>query len=262
LRGPRLAAAAAALALLVPGLSACGAKPQVVDIAAIDLTPEKVVTASFTAQGQTADVHTADGVWSPGNGASVQAATMLSTIQDRLFPLNAYRILTGLNQSDPVFGFDGPNNSGADCGAACSLSVADKSGKSWKLTVGAPSFNKAGFYAKLDGDPRVFLITQQTVADIISEAIGKDFAFPESARYKQVDDALNMANADKAEDVLDPFVRQVLAAQQAEESVKAGQGSRDFLMRAATSTKSLAGAKEQHPIMGATGSDPQAGAGR
>jgi hypothetical protein len=255
-------AAATVLPLAVAGLSACGAQEHALDIAAIDLTPAKVVTASFTAQGKTADIKVSDGVWSPSNGASVEAATMLSTIQDRVFPLNAYRILSGVNQSDPAYGFDGQNNSGPDCGAVCTIAVLDNKGKSWKLTVGAPTFSGAGFYAKVDGDQRVFLITQQTVADIITEAIGKDFAFPESAKYKKVDEALNLDLPEQNTVPLDPYLVQVLAADQSEQSVQAGQGPGDFLIRAATSTKELAGAKQQKPVSIINGSNPQSGAGQ
>jgi hypothetical protein len=187
---------------------------------------------------------------------------MLSTIQDRVFPLNAYRILSGVNQSDPAFGFDGQNSSAPECGAVCSITVVDNKGKSWKLTVGAPTFNAAGFYAKVDGDPRVFLVTEQTVADIITEALGKDFSFPENAKYKKVDEALNMDLPEQNAPDLDPYLVQVLAADQSEESAKAGQGPGQFLIRAATSTKSLAGAKPAKPVSVVHGSTPQSGAGQ
>jgi hypothetical protein len=255
-------AAATTVPLVVAGLSGCGVKQHPLDIAAIDLSPEKVVTASFTAQGKTADIKVSDGVWSPSNGASVQAATMLSTIQDRVFPMNAYRILSGVNQSDPAYGLDEQNVSGSDCGAVCSITVVDNKNKSWKLTVGKPTFNTAGFYAKVDGDPRVFLVTQQTVADIITEAIGKDFSFPENEKYKKVDAALNMDDRDHDAPELDPYLIQVLAADQSEESAQAGQGPGDYLIRAATSTKGLLGAKQQKPVSVVNGSTPQSGAGR
>jgi hypothetical protein len=232
------------------------------NIAAVDVVPDKIVSVSFTAQGKTADVKMQDGVWTPSNGATVEAATLLSTIQDRVFPINAYRIMKGLNQSDPAYGLTGVNTSTPECGPVCSVTVVDTKGKTWKLTVGAPTFNKAGFYAKVDGDPRTFLITQQTVADIITEAIGKDFAFPENEKYKKVDQTLNLQNQDQKTPDLDPYLLQVLAADQSEQSVKAGQGPGDYLMKTATSTKDLMGAKEQHPVSIVNGSNPQAGAGK
>jgi hypothetical protein len=251
-------AAATTFPLVVAGLSGCGVAPHPLDIAAIDVTPDKVVTASFTAQGKTADMKAADGVWSPSNGVSVQSATMLSTIQDRVFPLNAYRILSGVNQNDVAYGLSGQNNSGPDCGAVCTISAVDTAGKTWKLTVGAPTFNGAGFYAKVDNDPRVFLITQQTVADIITEALGKDFSFPENAKYKKVDDALNLVGEDKNTGPdLDPYLLQVLAADQSEQSVKAGQGPGDYVLRTATSTRGLAGAKAPKAVSIVSGSSPQ-----
>ena len=61
---------------------------------------------------------------------------------------------------------------------------------------------------------------------------------------------------------LDPYLVQVLAADQSEESIKAGQGPRDFLIRAGTSTQGLLGAKPQKPISIVNGSTPQSGAGQ
>jgi hypothetical protein len=258
-RRKQLVGLVGAAPLLVGGLSACGSGTGGINIAAIDVPPEKVTAASFTAQGKTADIKLQDGVWTPSTGATVEAATLLSTIQERVFPINAYRIMSGLNQADPVYGFGTANAAGADCGPGCAISVTDATGKTWKLTVGAPTFNKAGFYAKVDGDPRTFLITQQTVADIITEAIGKDFAFPESEKYKKVDAALNLENQDAKTEDLDPYLVQVLAAQQSADSVKAGQGPGDFLAKAASSTKSQAGAKDAKPVSTVNGPQAQAG---
>jgi hypothetical protein len=233
--------------LVVAGLSGCGGGEKKVSIAAINLAPAQVATVTFTAQGKTATMTQDGGLWTPGSGATVQAATMLTTTADRFFPLNAYRIVANANNNDPAYGLTAPNAI-PDCGPVCSVSASDAQGHSWKLTVGKPSFNKAGFYARVDGDPKLYLITQTTVADIISEATGADFQFPESEKYKQVDKALNQVADDKGDvSDFDPYLVQVLAADQMA-TPPPGETPTQVLLNAATSTKQQAGAKDQKQV--------------
>jgi hypothetical protein len=133
----------------------------------------------------------------------------------------------------------------------CAVKAVTRAGKTWNLTVGAPTFNKAGFYAKVDGDPRTFLITQQAISDIISEATGTDFVFPENEKYKKVDAVLNdVANDGKSGLYdFDPFLVQVLAAQQADDSEKAGHGRGSYLLNAASSTQGQMGAAQSKPVV-------------
>lgn len=265
-RAARVAAFVLGAPLLVGGLSACGGSSQHgVDVAAVDVTPEMVHEVTFTAQGRTATMKLDDGLWTPGAGATVQAATMLTTAADRLFPFLTYRIMTDVNQADPVYGFSAPNSSTPECGPVCAVKVNAK-GRTWNLTVGAATFNKAGFYAKVDGDPRTFLITQKEVADIISEATGLDFEFPESEKYRKIDAALNdvETSAKATTFEFDPFLVQVLASQQADESEKAGRGRGYYVLNSATSTKGQLGARDSKSANGADSGPmtPQAGEGQ
>lgn len=266
--GDRRAARAVAFVLgaplLVAGLSACGGASQRLEVAAVDVTPEMVHEVTFTAQGRTATMKLDDGLWTPGPGATVQAATMLTTTADRLFPFLTYRIMTDVNQADPAYGFAAPNSSTPECGAVCAVKVSTK-GRTWNLTVGAATFNKAGFYAKVDGDPRTFLITQKEVSDIISEATGLDFEFPESEKYRKIDAALNDENSARATTFeFDPYLVQVLASQEADESEKAGRGRGYYVLNAATSTKGQLGARDSKSANGADSGPmtPQAGEGQ
>lgn len=233
-------------ALATAGLAGCGGGPKPLDIAAIDVTPAAVHSATFTAQGRTATITQDDGLWTPGTGATVQAATMLTTTADRFFPLNAYRIMSNVNNGDPAYGLTAPN-AVPECGAVCSVSVTDNRGRTWKLTVGKPSFNGGGFYARVDGDPKLYLITQTAVADLISEATGQAFQFPESEKYKKVDAALNAVGQDDKTDY-DPYLVQVLAADDMNKPQKDGRTPEQVLLDAAASTKNQAGAKEQKQV--------------
>jgi hypothetical protein len=233
-------------ALAVGGLSGCGGGAKPLNIAAIDVTPAAVHTVTFTAQGRTATITQVDGLWTPGPGATVQAATMLTTTADRFFPLNAYRIMDNVSNSNPEYGLTAPN-AVKDCGAVCSVSVSDNRGHTWKLTVGKPSFNGGGFYARVDGDPKLYLITSTAVADIISEATGQAFQFPESPKYKKVDAALNAVGQEDKTDY-DPYLVQVLAAEEMHKPQKDGRSPQQVLLDAAASTKNQAGAKEQKQV--------------
>lgn len=230
-------------------LSACGGGAKTEDIAVIDVAPAAVESVTFIASGNSATLRAVDGIWTPAAGATVQAATQLTASSDRFFPLNTYRTLEGLNQNDPAYGLAGQNPAAPkECQPVCAISVTDTAGKTWKLTVGAPTFN-GGFYGKLEGDPRVFLLTKVTVAGIVSQAIGKDFAFPESAQIRKIDktlQGLDEAGRKKAEAPdYDPYLRQVLAAEQAEAAKKAGgTGGEAVLLKAAGSTQDQPGAKD------------------
>lgn len=244
----RIARAAVAAVLAVGTLSACGGDGGKVDIAAIPVAPEAVESVTFTASGRTATLRVVDGVWTPGSGATVQAATMLTAGADRYFPLNSYRIMENLNQNDPAFGLSGQPSPVQECRPECSMSVTDTAGKTWKLTIGGRTFN-GGFYGKIDGDPRVFLITKETVSGIISEAIGKDFSFPASAAIRRVERELQgeTESGEKKAELpdYDPYLRQVLAADAAEACREAKENNcDDLLVEAAASTQDQPGAKE------------------
>ncbi|MGQ0467937.1 MAG: hypothetical protein ACT4QG_21790 [Sporichthyaceae bacterium] len=243
----RGAAAALGTVLAIGSLSACGGESEKSVIAAIDVRADAVQTVTFVGKGLSATLRADSGSWLPGPGATVQAATMLSTATDRYFPLNSYRILEGVDPNRPEFGFAaGSRSTVEECTPECSLTVVTTAGRTLKLKIGNPTFN-GGFYAKLDDDPRIFLITKDTVAGIISEALGKDFAFPASAQIRNIDRTLAGENEDGTkktdQPVYDPYLRQVLAAEAAEKEQDEQKSAR-ILVKAAGSTQDQPGAKE------------------
>lgn len=211
-RHPRVRALVVGVAALAASgvLSACGTddNARTVDIAAVKVTPGSVVNAKFTAAGQTAEIRKIDDIWVPGQGATAQGAVLLEGSEDRVFPVNAYRIIhprPNVDHSNPIYGLVE--------GSGRSMEVTDASGKTWRLTVGKPTFNLAGFYAKVDGDPRIFLITSQQVGDIISFATGKQFSFPATRKFQQVDQKLREAATEGQDDTPDyhPWLKQAMA---------------------------------------------------
>lgn len=237
--------------LAAPLLTGCG-DPGPLKIAAIDVTPEQVDSVTFTASGRSATLKVIDGLFTPVSGATVQAATMLGNDTERYFPLNSYRIMEGVNQADPTYGFNRPNASVPECGAGCGISVTTTEGQTWKLTVGALTFNGGGFYAKVDGDPRTFLITKETVAGIVGEVQGNDFAFPAGEKFLRIDRELEGRDKDgrKKSEIpdYDPYLRQVLAAERADAAEKAGGSRGDLVLKAAASTQDQPGAKQNNKV--------------
>ena len=125
------------------------------------------------------------------------------------------------------------------------MHVVDTDGKEWHLSVGKPSFNQAGYYAKVDGDPRVYLIISKTVSDIISIANGKLFEFDPIDKIKFVDTYFNRAAKEgtKGNETpdYDPWLKQVLAAR---------SGDKDQLHKVARESSSILGPEDKGKIKG------------
>jgi hypothetical protein len=239
------------LAALTSGLTGCrddGANG--LDIAAINIPADKVASATFSAAGKSATFQGKDGVFLPGAGATAESATLLNAASES-FPVLSYRIMTDADPATPEFGLvsrsakAGPPK---ECGPGCSLSVTSTDGVTKKLTVGAQTFNFAGYYGLVEGDPRVFLLISATVAQIISMATGKPFAFPKTEQELQLE-ATQEQLADDAqgkgspEANYDPYLRQVLAAEQDRKAAKEGKPG-GALLRAATSTQDQPGGSQ------------------
>ena len=125
------------------------------------------------------------------------------------------------------------------------MHVVDTDGKEWHLSVGKPSFNQAGYYAKVDGDPRVYLIISKTVSDIISIANGRLFEFDPIDKIKFVDTYFNRAAKEgtKGNETpdYDPWLKQVLAAR---------TGSSEQLHKVARESSSILGPEDKGKMKG------------
>lgn len=236
--------------LLIGGLSACGEDgSSAVDIAAIDVPAERVATVTFTAGTKSATFEARDGLFYPAAGATAESATLLNA-SDATFPVNAYRIMPDADLATPDYGLVSAGGGGtargpAECGSGCSMTVTATDGTVQTLRVGARTFNSAGFYATVEGDPRVFLLISATVAQIISLATGRPFAFPKTRQELELE-ATQARLAEEAqgrgapEANYDPYLRQVLAAEQDRKAARQGKPA-DALVRAATSTQDQPG---------------------
>jgi hypothetical protein len=243
----RRLAAVAALVTLAGGLSACGGdKPSGQDIAAIDVPAAKIASVSYTANGKTATFLGKDGTFSAGPGATVESATLLNT-SETSFPVLAYRTMDGVDAATPDFGLVSTASAKPpkQCGTGCSMTVTATDGSVHHLLVGAQTFNFGGYYARVEGDPRVFLIISATVEEIISMATGRSFSFPETQQELQLDATTQRLTAEASgkgspEANYDPFLRQVLGAEADAKAAKEGRPV-GALMKAATSTQDQPG---------------------
>ncbi|MGQ0624355.1 MAG: hypothetical protein ACT4PP_06825 [Sporichthyaceae bacterium] len=247
------AVACVAVALGLGALAGCGSDQQPGEnITAIDVRPGEVASVTFTAAGTSAQLRGVDGIWAPGPGASAEAATLMSTFEERIFPLNAYRILPAADLTDTTYGLVSNASTAAirarECGAGCAMEVLATDGRRWELSVGGRSFNQAGFYAAIAGDPRLYLLLNSSVADIISLATGLAFAFPQTDRLAASEAVLAQLNTEKdprlaPENNRHPYLRQVLAAEADERAARQGEPG-GALRREATSTVGQIGAPD------------------
>ena len=236
------------LVLVTGGLSACGDDGSSrVDVAAIDVPAEQIATVTFTAGAETATFEVRDGLFYPAAGATAESATLLNA-SDTTFPVLAYRIMDEADVAKPDYGLVSTAPAArraAECGAGCAITVTTTDGSVHKLRVGARTFNSAGFYATVEGDPRVFLLISATVAQIISLATGRPFAFPKTPQELELEATQERLAAEAQgrgapEANYDPYLRQVLAAEQDRKAAQEGKPG-GALVRAATSTQDQPG---------------------
>jgi hypothetical protein len=221
-------------------LTACGGQDEASEnIAAINVRPDQVQRVIFTDGDVSTEIRRVDDDWLPGKNIAraVESIALLGTAEDRLFPTNAYRIMEDVDQNDPNYGLNRD--------AERTIEVFDTDGKRWRLSVGRPSFNQAGYYAKVDGDPRVYLIISKTVSDIISIANGKLFEFDPIDKIKFVDTYFDRAAREgtKGNETpdYDPWLNQVLAAR---------SGDKAKLHEAARKSSSILGPEDKGKIKG------------
>ncbi len=250
--GGRAVALLAGLVVMAGGLTGCGDDDSTgIDAVVIDVPAERIASVTFIAGAKSATFEGRDGVFVPGPGGSAESATLLNA-SSVTFPVLAYRIMSNADLATPDFGLVSSTASAVtaasrpkECGTGCSIVIHATDGSVHKLSVGARTFNSAGFYATVEGDPRVFLLISGTVAQIISLATGRSFAFPPTEQEQELADtqarlAEEAAGRGSPEANYDPYLRQVLAAQQDRKAAKEGRPA-DALVRAATSTQDQPG---------------------
>ena len=201
MNGRLLLGLAVGASLVAPGCDGGGGRSAAPML--LDVRPAAVRHLVVTAGSQRAEfTQTTDRVWRPGQGATDEGAALLLGAEERLFPLQGYRRMRA-DGRDPAFGLVAP---------AATLTVDTGQGPARAVVIGAATFNRGGFYARLGDSGDVFLLARAVLADVRSLAEGRPVTLPqvEDARIKQVLDDNDRPVAGAAAD--SPWVRQAVDA--------------------------------------------------
>jgi hypothetical protein len=104
------------------------------------------------------------GSWSGAAGASPELEGLMSGIEERLFPLRAYRTLAA-DTSSPEYGLANPE---------ITFRVEDTRGQAHEIVLGAATFSNGGVYARRSTDGgRLYLVPRRMMDDLRSLATGR-----------------------------------------------------------------------------------------
>lgn len=107
-----------------------------------------------------------DGSWT---GGSPEAEGLMSGIEERLFPLQAYRTLRA-DTSSPEFGLGDPE---------ITFLVEDLEGRDHEVALGAATFANGGVYARESTDTRrLYLVPRRMMDDLRSLVAGRRIDAP------------------------------------------------------------------------------------
>ncbi|MEW6475042.1 MAG: DUF4340 domain-containing protein [Actinomycetota bacterium] len=104
------------------------------------------------------------GSWSGGAGASPELEGLMPAVEERLFPLQAYRSLAA-DTSAPEYGLTNPE---------ITFRVEDARGQAHEIVLGAATFTNGGVYARRRADGgRLYLIPRRMMDDLRSLVAGR-----------------------------------------------------------------------------------------
>ena len=137
--------------------------------------PAAVRRVTLDSNSRHVELAHADGTWSAGAGASVVTVALMSDVEGRLLPLQAYRSLPA-DTSSPEFGLVDPE---------ITLRVTDTEGQEHEVALGRPTFTNGGVYAERRGDPgRVYLVPRRMMDDLRSLVAGRRIDTPDDLAKK------------------------------------------------------------------------------
>ena len=136
------------------------------------------------------------GSWSGAAGASPELEGLMSGIEERLFPLRAYRTLAA-DTSSPEYGLGNPE---------ITFRVEDTRGQAHEIVLGAATFTSGGVYARRSTDGgRLYLVPRRMMDDLRSLATGRRVDAPNDLPDK-------LREATPKQDPTSWWLRQVLDA--------------------------------------------------
>lgn len=164
----------------------------------IDLTPTEVHRLSVESAGRrVALVRSSAATWLAEPGTSELVSGLMAERETEVLPLHAYRRLDA-DPERPDFGLVDPE---------LIVRIQDSAGVEQVVSVGVATFSEAGYYARLQGDPHVYLLVRRSVDDLRSLVRGERVNAPRS----EVETAILNENPDAdPEEVTNPWLAQVL----------------------------------------------------
>jgi hypothetical protein len=139
--------------------------------------PEAARRVTLESKDRRVELAHADGSWSAGTGASVVTVALMSDVEGRLLPLQAYRSLRA-DTSSPEYGLVDPE---------ITLRVTDTDGQEHEVALGRPTFTDGGVYAERRGAPgRVYLVPRRMMDDLRSLVAGRRIDTPSDDLAKKV----------------------------------------------------------------------------
>jgi hypothetical protein len=150
--------------------------------------------------GKTVEIQrTGGGLWEPGTGAAPAAGALMSSSEQHLIPMPAYRRLDVEPSSDPAFGFGG---------ADVSFTVETQTTQRIRISFGGRNPTGGGYYVRRDGDPHVYVVVDQVYDEVRSLVAGTEIARPDDPRVEKV--LAEDAKTEDPEEVTNPWLGQVL----------------------------------------------------
>jgi len=175
-----------------------GRRPAVSVPAVLAVAPSAVVSLTVRSRGASVEVNRTSGEWQPGPGTTSNSAALLRAREGDLFPLRAYRMLTG----DPrrtEYGLADPE---------LLADVAEGAGRTETIEIGAATFNGEGSYARRVGDAHLYLLTRGAVDSLRSVLRGEAVSTPHSDPERE-----RLASAEQLSDpelITNPWLAQIL----------------------------------------------------
>lgn len=138
---------------------------------AITTTPAEVSAAVIETDKSAVHLVRVGDDWRPTAGDELSSATQMGMVEQYVLPLPAYRAVK-LDVAKPSYGLTEP---------WLTVRIFEKDGDRHRLEVGSGTFNRSGFYASRDGGSRAFLLVRDSVAYLMSVALGRQVTMPDPA---------------------------------------------------------------------------------
>ncbi|MCY3661942.1 MAG: hypothetical protein OXH28_03840 [bacterium] len=164
----------------------------------LPLSADEVRSVTVGFEGQVREVTKAGpGRWIAGDADPVVPSLMFD-VERVLFPLRSYRQLS-VDGNDAAFGL-------ADSMLDVTVQAAD--GERWQVSFGAETFSGGGHYARLAGDPHVYVVIPKVIDSLKSVAAGEKIDRGIDPRFAAALNELQLVTVEEAD--LNPWLAQVL----------------------------------------------------